>query len=317
MAGRRFGIYFAWSRPEEIGAEMGVLENRYPALYEFRRAHWPDIEPLKNPPYKQDISGFLDHIILHDFELFAKVVREASGNQVKIIQRVNQPPTQELDRDFLKDFDTLIVVSLDHFRTNQNATQGEIDCVKDFLSREDRCVFICPHHDIGSTGVLADQTEEWKHHLDRTIPGQQRIGGFARSLLTGLGFDVLNRWGLNPLAAPDERGSLLIKYPDLDAGALLDGVRTFNLHPHLPHFEVARSPGVEIDVLAEQLINPHAQPHPLVEPRERKSFNALLALRAPQRWPGRIYVGDATLWSAAFEGLESLKRLWINLAAMR
>ncbi len=31
---------------------------------------------------------------------------------------------------------------------------------------------------------------------------------------------------------------------------------------------------------------------------------------------GRIYVGDATLWSAAFSGIDSLKRLWLNLAAM-
>lgn len=313
MAGRRFGIYFAWSRPDEIGAPVEVLENRYPTLYEFRRATWPHFEGLKDPPYKQDISGFLDHVILNDFNLFSQVVRERTGNEVRVVQRVNQPPTRELDRDFLSNFDTLIIVSLDHFRTNQRATEGEIDCVKDFLSREDRCVFVCPHHDIGSTGLLADQTGEWEHHLDRTIPGQQQIGGFARSLLKGLGFNIQNRWGLNPQDMLDHSGSLITKYPDIDTDKILEGVITFNRHPHLPHLDFSLTDDVEIDVLVHQHVNPE-KPHPFVS--TNFLFNALLALRAPQHWPGRIYVGDATLWSAAFEGIESLKRLWINLAAM-
>jgi len=301
---------------------MDELENRYPALYEFRRANWPHFENLKNKP--QDIGGFLDDVIRPDFGRFSALVQERSGNHVKIIQRVDQPPTQELDKDFLKDFETLIVVSLDHDKTNQTATQGEIDSVKDFLGREDHCVFVCPHHKIGSPvgpaddpkKVLEDQTAEWEHHQDRTIPGRQEIGGFARSLLKGLGFDVENRWGLNPQAEEDGSPSPILKYSDVDTAKILDGVTTLNLHAHLPHLNFTPRAGVEIDVLARQRINPRAKRHPFVPP-DFTAFNALLSLRAPGRWPGCLYVGDATLWSRAFGGLRSLERLWLNLADMR
>jgi hypothetical protein len=317
MAGRRVALYFAWSRPAEIGADFGVLENRYPTLYEFRRALWPEFESLKQaPPFLQDISGFLDHVVLHDFQRFANLIKEVTGNEVPIIQRVgNQPPAKELDHDFLGNYDTLIVVSLDHFRTAQTATAGEIECVRDFLRREERCVFVCPHHDIGASGDLNAETVEFEHHQDRTIPGQQRIGGFARSLLAGLGFAVENRWGLNPKAEMDGSPSRLILNFDLKDEDLLKGVTTFNLHPHLPHLDFAPAAGGHVDVLAQQLINPLAAPHPFFAAGNR-TFQALLGLRSPGQWPGRLYVGDATLWSAAFGGLTSLTTLWRNIANM-
>jgi hypothetical protein len=40
-SGRRFALYFSWSRSLETAAELGKLENRYPTLFEFRRAIWP------------------------------------------------------------------------------------------------------------------------------------------------------------------------------------------------------------------------------------------------------------------------------------
>src|SRR6188508_2603522 len=75
MAGRRVGIYFSWSRPREVAAELGVLENRYPTLFEFRRALWPLMEHLRDPShYDQSIAGFFDHIVLPDFDAFRATV---------------------------------------------------------------------------------------------------------------------------------------------------------------------------------------------------------------------------------------------------
>lgn len=123
MAGRRFGLYFAWSRPKEIGAELGVLENRYPTLFEFRRAVWPLFERLREPAqYDQGLAGFLDHVILPDFEVFRRTIREETGNEVPIIQREGSAPPAQLDDTFFRGIDTLIIVSLDHFRTAQAAT---------------------------------------------------------------------------------------------------------------------------------------------------------------------------------------------------
>jgi hypothetical protein len=44
-------------------------------------------------------------------------------------------------------------------------------------------------------------------------------------------------------------------------------------------------------------------------------FNALLQAR-PNVFPGTLLVCDATIWSSAFQGLESLEAFWRNLAAL-
>src|SRR4051812_9237512 len=99
---RRVGLYFAWSRPREVNVDLGVLENRYPTLWEFRRALWPLFERLRDPKiFNQTIKGFLDHVILEDFEQFRAVVRDATGHEVAIVQREGeQLPTHNLDDDF-------------------------------------------------------------------------------------------------------------------------------------------------------------------------------------------------------------------------
>src|SRR4051812_43130452 len=116
MAGSKVCLYFCWSRPRENGAELGILNNRYPTLFEFRRAIWPMYEWAMDPArFNQDISGFLDHVVLFDFDGFSKVVEDISGHPVTLIQREgDKPPVNELDDDLLKDVDVLIVVSLDH-----------------------------------------------------------------------------------------------------------------------------------------------------------------------------------------------------------
>lgn len=327
MASRRFGLYFAWSRQQETAATLGILDNRFPTLFEFRRILWPEFEQLKDPArFHQGIEGFLDDIILSDFRHFQRVVQDATGNPVVLIQREgDKPPTGHLDQTLLADIDTLIVVSLDHIRPpalggRQEAAAGEIELLRDFLSRENNCVVLCPHHDIGGTVLvpggtaLESQEIEFRHHGDPTMPPEQRFGGFCLSVARGLGLPFTNLYGLNPAKASDGSPAPLEIRADLDRNGLLRGVRTFNLHPHLPHLAL---PGTDatMEVLALQTINPAAPPHPFVQ-AGHTSFNALLQAR-PEVFAGTLLACDATIWTSAFQGLESLEAFWRNLAALR
>lgn len=324
MSTRRFAVYFAWSRPKEYATQpgveqstpLGVLENRYPTLFEFRRAEWPGFEQFRDPEsFNQSIAGFFDNIVLPDFRAFTSLIKEETGNEVRVIQReVDAAPPTPLDDELLNGLDTLIVVSLDHLRTEQHASLSEMEAIKSFLSREGRCVVICPHHDIGAEDNLESRIVEFKHHQDVTIPGQQRLGGFAQSILDKLGVPIVNRFGLNPAKSPDGTPAPLLVNRDIPGvDQLLSGVTTFNLHPHLPHLEVPTEALNDVDVLASQLINPTAAPHPFAA--NNRYFNALLQIRLPGL-PGIILVCDATIWSSAFGGLESLKAFWRNLARL-
>jgi hypothetical protein len=144
------------------------------------------------------------------------------------------------------------------------------------------------------------------------IPPQQRFGGLGRSLLAGLGMPVVNRFGLHPAAEHDGSPSPIEIESGLDRLRLLDGVTTFNLHPHLPHFERLGDAIGKMDVLARQRIDPAAPPHPFTQDG-RSSFDALLQSR-PGVFAGDLLVSDATLWSSTAGGLDSLRRLWSNMA---
>jgi hypothetical protein len=65
-------------------------------------------------------------------------------------------------------------------------------------------------------------------------------------------------------------------------------------------------------VLARQRIDPAAPPHPFTQDG-RSSFDALLQSR-PGVFAGDLLVSDATLWSSTAGGLDSLRRLWSNMA---
>jgi len=319
MAARRFTLYFSWSRPQEINAELGILENRYPTLFEFRRAIWPMYEWVSDPVnYQQGIAGFLDHVVLFDFQRFDTVIREVTGNPVSLIQRMDDiPPVREIDEAFLKDVDTLIVVSLDHFMTQQRPSEGEIQAIQHFLERDEACLIVCPHHDVGVGDDQVSRERELRHHGDGLVPSQQRIGGFARSLLDALGLPVENRYGLSPgRRATDNGPSLLLKYADLDELRVLQGVDTFNLHPHLPHLYVPDEFRGKFRVLAQQEINLAAAEHPFVEAGNRY-FNALLWAAPDGARAGNVFICDATLWSSAFSGVASLQQFWVNLADLR
>ncbi|MEJ0024778.1 MAG: hypothetical protein WDN01_02020 [Rhizomicrobium sp.] len=317
MAGRKVVLYYAWSRVGEIGAPLAVIENRFPALFESRRMGFPRFAEFSDASrFDQSVAGFLDHIMKHNFTAFVALASALTGQPVAQIERgADDGSLTPLGRNVLDGADTLIVIGFDSMRTGQTASDVEVKAVRQFLSDPDHLAFICPHHDIGDgQGLSHDerlerQVAEFLHHGDRTIPPQQRFGGYARALLAGLGVPVENRFGLHPAAEADGSPAKIEIEAALDRRHLLEGVDTFNLHPHLPHFECLGDAG--LDVLARQRIDPAAPPHPFTG-GGRCTFDALLQSR-PETFAGTLLVGDATLWSSTAGGVDALSRLWTNV----
>jgi hypothetical protein len=318
MAGRKVVVYYAWSRPGEIGAPLEVIENRFPTLFESRRMAYPKFDELADPVrFDQSIGGFLDHIMKRNFTAFVELAEALTGRPVAEIERVaDDGSVTALDARVLDEADTLIIISFDSFRTGQDARGAEVEAVRAFLVQPDHLVFVCPHHDIGDVPDLphderlARQVADFLHHGDKTIPPQQQFGRFARALLVGLGVPVENRYGLHPAAEADGSPSPIEVDTALDRLRLLQGVRTFNLHPHLPQLERIGDAVNKLDVLVRQKIDLAAPPHPFA--RNHTTFDALLQSR-PDTFAGTLLVSDTTLWSSTAGGVESLRQLWTNV----
>jgi hypothetical protein len=316
MVARKVVVYYAWSRPGEVGAPLEVIENRFPTLFESRRMLYPRFEALSDPArFDQSVGGFLDHIMKQNFVAFVQQASTRTGRPVLEVERiVDSGARNELDAALLDSADTLIVISFDSLRTSQDASAAEVEAVRQFLAHPDHAVFICPHHDIGDVPDLPHdqrlerQTADFLHHGDKTIPPQQRFGGYARSLLTGLGVPGENRFGLRPAAETDGSPAPIEVESDLDRLHLLQGVSTFNLHPHLPQLERLGDAVTKLDVLARQKISLTAPPHPFTS-KGRATFDALLQSRL-DTFAGSLLVGDATLWSSTAGGVDSLRRFW-------
>ncbi|MEI9991609.1 MAG: hypothetical protein WDM86_16385 [Rhizomicrobium sp.] len=322
MTGRQVALYFAWSRPDEVAAPLGILENRFPALFELRRMVWPRLEKFADPvKFDQGIGGFLDNIQLANFKLFADLAASWTGNPVRRAERRTDADQCALDAEFLTGVDTLVVISFDSSRTGQRASDAEISAVRSFLQNPDHTLFICPHHDIGDADALpeskrlARQELEFHHHGDPGIPARQCFGDFGISLLEALGLPVRNRFGLRPAKLPDGSPAPLDVATELDRAGLMEGVATFNLHPHLPHFERLGDGGAKLDVLARQPIDPGAPPHPFTA-GGRWDFDALLQSK-PDAFPGRVLVCDATTWSSTAGGVDGLQRFWRNVVLLK
>ncbi|WP_213959129.1 hypothetical protein [Variovorax sp. dw_954] len=319
MNGRKVAVYYAWDRSMEVSAPLAVLENRFPALFESRRMLYPRFSELSDPErFNQGIEGFLDQILKKNFVEFAEFASRETGHRTLEIERGGHDDRHTpLGNEFLRSIDTLIVISFDSIRTAQQASVEEIAGVAEFLERTDNLVFVCPHHSIGhadeaSEAALRDlQLQEFLHHGDKTIPPQQRFGGFARSLLSGLGVPVENLFGLRPAAQADGSPAPIKIERDLDHLGILEGVTTFNAHPHLPHLRRVGDGGGKLDVLARQRIDTAAPPHSFVQ-GGRTDFDALLQAR-PGVFAGSLLVGDATLWSSTAGGVDNLRRLWKNV----
>ncbi|MEI9985521.1 MAG: hypothetical protein WDN69_21420 [Aliidongia sp.] len=236
---------------------------------------------------------------------------------MRVAERQIEEQRTPLDGGFLDGIDTLIVIGFDSRPTDQQASPGEIAAIRAFLAEPGHMLFVCPHHDIGNADDLPeDQRQprreaEFYHHGDPAIPAQQQFGGFGLSLLAGLGLPVRNRFGLRPAKAPDGSSAPLEIDAAADRFGLLDGVASFNLHPHLPHFELLGDSATRFDVLARQDVDLTAPPHPFVLAGGHR-FNALLQTR-PDVCAGSLLVCDTTLWSSTAGGVESLQRFWRNV----
>jgi hypothetical protein len=320
MTGRKIVVYYAWSRPGETGAPLEVIENRFPTLFESRRMVYPRFEELSDPNhFDQGVAGFLDHIMKRNFAAFVEQVSGQTGQPVVEVERVaDDRQLTALDGALLDAADTLIVISFDSFRTGQQASDAEVAVVREFLAKPDHVVFVCPHHDIGDAPDLPHdqrlqiQLANFRHHGDKTIPPEQRFGGFARSLLAGLGVPVENRFGLRPAADADGSPAAIEVEHALDRLHLLRAVTAFNLHPHLPHLERLGEAAAKLDVLARQAIDRTA-PHHSFTDHGRFTFDALLQSK-PEAFAGVLFVSDATLWSSTAGGVDNLRRLWSNVA---
>src|SRR5271167_2400086 len=160
---RKVVVYYAWSRPGEIEAPLGVIENRFPTLFESRRMAYPRFDELADPArFDQSIAGFLDHIMKRNFTAFVELTETLTGQLVVEIERVaDDGSLTALDTRVLDAADTLIIIGFDSFRTGQEAGAAEVEAVRAFLAQPDHLVFVCPHHDIGDVpGLSHDELVE-------------------------------------------------------------------------------------------------------------------------------------------------------------
>jgi hypothetical protein len=319
MRDRQVLLYFAWSRPGEAGAPLAEIDDRFPAIFELRRLFYPRFEALADPVHiDQGVAGFLDHVQKPNFIAFAKQAETQTGRPVRVVERVaDDGTTTLLDDRLVAGVDTIVVISFDSLRTGQAALADEVGAIGRFLSDPDHLIFVCPHHDIGEAADadgetrLARQKAEHLHHGDSASPPRQGFGGFARTLLAGLGVPVENRFGLRPAVEVDGSPAPIQADRSLDDLGLLNGVETFNAHPHLPQLErLGDAPG-RMEVLARQKIDLSAPPHPFTQ-GGRDSFDALLQ-STPSAFAGRLLVCDATLFSSTAGGADNLGRLWTNI----
>jgi hypothetical protein len=210
MSKRQVLLYFAWSRPAETGAPLAVIDDRFPAVFELRRLFYPTFESLSDrDDVDPGIGGFLDHIQKPNFAAFAEQAGALTGNPTIQVERVSDDGVKTpLDDGLIADADTIVVISFDSLRNSQVTAETEVAAIRRFLDHPDHLIFVCPHHDIGETADAARQQREDRqiaehlHHGDPGIPPRQGFGGFARTLLAGLGVPVENRFGLRPASPP-------------------------------------------------------------------------------------------------------------------
>jgi hypothetical protein len=312
---RRVSVYWTWSYPWEANRDVTELDNRFSTMTEVRRVAWPDYETIEysEKMFLQGIAGTLELFHL-SIVRFQNVVGEVSGQPVLNYQRIDQAGQRlPIDERVLADTDTLMVFGLDHMITEQEADPAEVEAIREFLKREGTCLILGPHHDVGVSTDLRERQMEYKHHRDPLVPRQQRFGKYTRSLMEGLGVPVENRYGLRPATVNgSNRLAPLSALRDLDTRRWLDGVATFNFHPHLPHYHVTTDKPDEIHVLARQPID-MSRPHPFTEAGNRE-FNMFLWMPPRGDRAGDILLADSTIFTTLFGGDESLERFWKNIA---
>jgi hypothetical protein len=286
-------------------------------MTEVKRVAWPAYEGTEwdAKHFLQGVAGTLE--LFHRSTLaFQKVAGEVSGHPVAVFQRIDQAGYKlPIDDRILADTDTLMVFGLDHLLSEQEAAQEEITAIRKWLEREGTCLLLGPHHDVGFTEDLKQRQQEYLHHGDALVPRQQRFGQYTRSMIKGLGVPVMNQFGLRPaLVQGTSQIAPLTITRDLDELGLLNGVTTFNFHPHLPHYALTSQDTKSIRVLTRQPIDLE-RPHPFIEAGNTE-FNSCIWMPPDGQRAGHILLADSTIFTTLFGGVESLETFWKNLASM-
>jgi hypothetical protein len=134
-------------------------------------------------------------------------------------------------------------------------------------------------------------------------------------MMKGLGVPVINQYGLRPaLVKGTKQIAPLAINRDLDTLELLNGVSTFNFHPHLPHYALTTEDTKSVHVLTRQPIDLE-RPHPFTEAGNTE-FNSCIWMPPITQRPGHILLADSTIFTTLFGGVESLETFWKNLATM-
>jgi hypothetical protein len=315
---RRVSLYWTWSYPWEANRDVTQMDNRFSTMTEVRRVAWPAYETPEwdEKSFLQGIAGTLE--LFHRSTLsFQQLVGEATGHPVAVFQRIDQAGYRlPIDERILADTDTLMVFGLDHLVSEQEAAPEEIAAIREWLKREGTCLLLGPHHDVGFTGDRKQRQMEYLHHGDALVPRQQRFSQYTRSLMKALGVPVLNQYGLRP-AVVKGTGEIapLTSNRDLDRLGLLNGVTTFNFHPHLPHYELTSEDTKSVQVLSRQPIDLD-RPHPFTEAGNTE-FNCFLWMPPQNERAGHILLVDSTNFTTLFGGTDSLENFWRNLALMK
>ncbi|HEV7475432.1 MAG TPA: hypothetical protein VGN90_15370 [Pyrinomonadaceae bacterium] len=313
---RRVSIYLSWSYPAEAGRDPSSLDNRFSTMTEVRRVLWPTYEaPEWSDPrqFQQGIAGSLE-LFFWAFAPFQEFVGEVTGNVVPVFQRIDQAGFKlPLDERVLADTDTLLVFGLDHAITEQQATREEIEALQSFLKREGTCLILGPHHEVGVSEDSKVRDVEYQHHGDALVPRQQRFGQYTRSVMSGLGIPVENRYGLRPKRDPQTKKLAPLSIAqDLDTRGWLKEVTTFNFHMHLPHYAVTTDDSRAVHVLAKQPIDT-SKPHPFTDAGNTE-FNMFLWMPPDGNRAGDVLFADSTIFSTLFGADESLRNFWRNIA---
>jgi hypothetical protein len=314
---RRISIYWTWSYPWEANRDVNELDNRFSTMAEVRRSTWPNFEGTEwdKMNFLQGIAGTLE--LFHRSTIsFQDIAGEATGHPVAVYQRIDQAGYKlPIDERVLADTDTLMVFGLDHLVSEQAAEQGEIEAIREWLTREGTCLLLAPHHDVGFTSDMKQRQMEYLHHGDDLVPRQQRFGQYTRSLMKALDVPVINQFGLRPALVPgtNQLAPLTINR-DLDKLGLLNGVTTFNFHMHLPHYALTTEDTKSAHVLTRQPID-LGRPHPFTEAGNRE-FNSCIWMPPLGKRGGQILMADSTIFTTLFGGTDSLKYFWHNVATI-
>jgi hypothetical protein len=104
----------------------------------------------------------------------------------------------------------------------------------------------------------------------------------------------------------------LTTFRDFDTAGWLNGVDTFNYHPHLPHYAITTDDTSAVKLLATQPID-LSRPHPFTEAGNRE-FNIFIHMPPTNTRAGDILLADSTIFTTLFGGVDSLDNFWRNLA---